>query len=237
MSTFAATLSQVGNKDYYYRSPGMFCNFTGKTLDDFNAIGTLITVPAGAILLREEDPVSQVFVICKGQVKLSCISKEGKTLNCKIAARGDLIGLVGVISNSPSEFTAETLSPTEVKVIPSKDFLAFVRNHPEATMNALSALAAEYKSAHTGTRRLALSGTVAGRVAGLFLDWGHTASDGHGDMRFVMALTHDDLAEFTCSTRETISRTLGQFQKDSLIQIRGANVHILAPDKLAELAA
>ncbi len=237
MSTLAATLSRVGFPDYNYRSPGMFCNFTGTTLDDFNAIGTLITVPAGAILLREEDPVSQVYVICKGQVKLSCISKDGKNLNCKIASTGDLIGLVAVISESPSEFTAETLSPTEVKVIPSKDFLAFVRNHHEATMNALAALAAEYKSAHTGTRRLALSGTVAGRVAGLFLDWGHTASEGDGDMRFVMTLTHDDLAEFTCSTRETISRTLGQFQKDSLIQIRGASVHILAPEKLAELAA
>ncbi len=237
MATLPATLSRVGSSNCQSPSSGMFCNFSGRTLDDFNAIGTLISLPAGAILLREEDPVNQVFVICRGQVKLSCISKEGKTLNCKIAAAGDLVALVSVISDSLSEFTAETLSPTEVKVIPSKDFLAFVRGHHEASMKALSALAAEYKSAHTGARRLALSGTVAGRVAGLFLDWGHTASEGKGDLRFVMTLTHDDLADFTCSTRETISRTLGQFQKDSLIQIRGASVHILAPEKLAELAA
>jgi len=237
MSTLPPTISRVGYSNYNDRSSGMFCNFSGITLDDFNAIGTLITLPAGAILLREEDPVNQVFVIRKGQVKLSCISKEGKTLNCKIAGAGDLIGLVAVISDSLSEFTAETLSPTEVKVIPSKDFLAFVRGHHEASMHALSTLAAEYKSAHTGTRRLALSGTVAGRVAGLFLDWGYTASEGRSDLRFVMTLTHDDLADFTCSTRETISRTLGQFQKDNLILIRGASIHILAPEKLAELAA
>lgn len=237
MATLPATLSRVGCSNCHYRSPGMFCNFSGRTLDNFNTIGTLISLPAGAILLREEDTVNQVFVICKGQVKLSCISKEGKTLNCKIAAAGDVVGLVAVISDSLSEFTAETLSPTEVKVIPSKDFLAFVRGHHEASMNALSALASEYKSAHTGARRLALSGTVAGRVAGLLLDWGYTASEGKSDLRFVMTLTHDDLADFTCSTRETISRTLGQFQKDSLIQIRGASVHILAPEKLAELAA
>jgi CRP/FNR family cyclic AMP-dependent transcriptional regulator len=157
MSTLPPTFSRVGYSNYNDRSSGMFCNFSGITLDDFNAIGTLITLPAGAILLREEDPVNQVFVIRKGQVKLSCISKEGKTLNCKIAGAGDLIGLVAVISDSLSEFTAETLSPTEVKVIPSKDFLAFVRGHQEASMHALSTLAAEYKSAHTGTRRLAHS--------------------------------------------------------------------------------
>jgi CRP/FNR family cyclic AMP-dependent transcriptional regulator len=237
MSSLGTTFSRVGYSNYNYRSCGMFCNFSGSTLDDFNAIGTLITRPAGTILLREEDPVNQVFVIRKGQVKLSCISKEGKTLNCKIAMAGELIGLVAVISDSPSEFTAETLSPTVVKAVPRKDFLAFVRGHHEASMHALSALAAEYKSAHIGARRLALSGTVAGRVAALFLDWGYTASEGRSNLRFVMTLTHDDLADFTCSTRETISRTLGQFQKDNLILIRGASIHILAPEKLAELAA
>ena len=237
MSTIPPAFSRVGYLKYNYRSCGMFCNFSGSTLDDFNSLGTLISLRAGAILLREEDPVNQVFVIRKGQVKLSCISKEGKTLNCKIATAGDLIGLVAVISDSLSEFTAQTLSPTEVKVIPSKDFLAFVRGHHEASMQALSALASEYQSAHTGTRRLALSGTVAGRVAGLFLDWGYMASRDRSDLRFVMTLTHDELADFTCSTRETISRTLGQFQKDNLILIRGASIHILAPEKLAELAA
>jgi hypothetical protein len=30
---------------------------------------------------------------------------------------------------------------------------------------------------------------------------------------------------------------VGRFQKDKLIQIRGAAVHILSPDKLAELVA
>ena len=187
--------------------------------------------------MHEEDAVKQVFVVCSGQVKLSCISKEGKILNCKIALPGDVVGLGAVISNSLSEFTAETLAATDVKVIPRKDFLTFLRSHDEASMNALYSLAAEYKSAHTGARRLALSGTVAGRVAALFLDWGQTASEGKSELRFVLTLTHDDIADFTCSTRETISRTLGKFQKDSLIQIHGSNVHILAPEKLAAISA
>lgn len=228
---------RVGGVSYHFGSGAVFSNFSGSTLDDFNALGTLITVPARSIILREEDSVNQVFVIRQGDVKLSCISKEGKILNCKIATTGDLIGLVAVISDSRSEFTAETLSPTVFKVVSRLDFLAFLREHHEAAMHALSALAAECKSSHIGARRLALSGTVAGRVAGLLLDWGYKASKDKRDLRFVMTLTHDDLADFTCSTRETISRTLGQFQKDSLILIRGTTIHILAPEKLAELAA
>ena len=54
---------------------------------------------------------------------------------------------------------------------------------------------------------------------------------GQKGLRFVMTLTHDDLADFTCSTRETISRTLGQFQKENLILIRGTTILISSPLK------
>jgi len=187
--------------------------------------------------MREEDPANQVFVICRGQVKLSCVSKEGRTLNLKIAVSGEVLGLSAVISGSPFEVTAETMAPTDVSLIPRDDFLAFIRSHGEASLHAAHSLAAEYKSALSGARSLALSGSVAGRVARLLLDWGNAASSDRHETWFNMDLTHEDLADFAGATRETITRTLGRFQKDKLIQIRGVTVHILLPQKLADLAA
>lgn len=133
MLTLPTTPLRGGCSNCQYRSSGMFCDFSGKNLEDFNAIGTQISLPSGAILMREEDPVNQVFIVCSGQVKLSCISKEGKTLNCKIALPGDVVGLGSVISGSVSEFTAETLAPTAVNIIARNDFLAFLRSHAEAS--------------------------------------------------------------------------------------------------------
>ncbi len=220
-----------------HRFPGMFCDFSPKNLADFNTVGRLFSFPAGAILMREEDPANQVFVICRGQVKLSCVSKEGRTLNLKIAVSGEVLGLSAVISGSPFEVTAETMAPTDVSLIPRDDFLAFIRSHGEASLHAAHSLAAEYKSALSGARSLALSGSVAGRVARLLLDWGNAASSDRHETWFNMDLTHEDLADFAGATRETITRTLGRFQKDKLIQIRGVTVHILLPEKLADLAA
>jgi CRP/FNR family cyclic AMP-dependent transcriptional regulator len=134
------------------------------------------------------------------------------------------------------EVTAEALEPVSLKAIRRVEFIPFLERHGEASMHAAKALSDEYKAAYSDARRLALSGSVPGRIAGLLLDWGRSACCGGQEMRFNMVLTHDDLANFAGTSRETVSRTLSMLQKDNLIRIKGAAVHILLPEKLEELA-
>jgi CRP/FNR family cyclic AMP-dependent transcriptional regulator len=142
-----------------------------------------------------------------------------------------------VISGSRFELTAETIEPVQVKKIPRDDVLAFFERHGEASMHAAKALSAEYKSAFVDARRLALAGSAAGRLAGVLLDWGRAASCGRPEMRFTMALTHEDLASLAGTSRETVTRTLSRFKKEKLIEIHGSSLHILSPDRLAQLSA
>lgn len=219
-----------------YRSQRMFCGFAPETLADFNGIGTLTMLPIGATLMREGDPCNRVLVICTGQVMLSCNSASGATMNVKVALAGDVLGLSAAISNGYSEATAVTMQPTFVKVIPRPQFVAFLNRHGEASLHAAQLLAQDYKLAFEGARRLALSSSVAGRLAGLLLDWGRSSSCGKREMAFTMTFSHEALAGFAGTTRETVTRTLGAFQKKELIRIRGTSVRILAEAKLARLA-
>jgi CRP/FNR family transcriptional regulator len=56
-------------------------------------------------------------------------------------------------------------------------------------------------------------------------------------MRFTMALTHEELGSLVGSSRETITRMLGRFRKERLIEVRGSSILILAPARLEQLAA
>ena len=215
----------------------MFCNLSHAALVDFNELGTMIVSPRGSTLFREQDNAENIYVMCKGQVLLSCCSKEGRTLNLKISSDGDVLGLSAVISGTRLEVTATTLSSASMKVMERSEFLRFLERHGEASMQVAKTLSDEYKSAFADARRLALSGSVAGRLASLLLEWGGALSDQDTPMRFNMNLTHDDLANFTGTSRETVTRTLGSFQKQDLIQIKGAVIHIPHPEKLAVLAA
>ena len=41
----------------------------------------------------------------------------------------------------------------------------------------------------------------------------------NGGFRFPLLLTHEEMASMTCTTRETVTRTLGQFRKDGWISV------------------
>jgi CRP/FNR family cyclic AMP-dependent transcriptional regulator len=56
-------------------------------------------------------------------------------------------------------------------------------------------------------------------------------------MRFTMALTHEELANLAGVSRETVTRLLGRFKKEKLIQIRGASMLILSPERMELLTA
>jgi CRP/FNR family cyclic AMP-dependent transcriptional regulator len=237
MATLIGLLKHLDCAQCELRSQRMFCNLTDGALEEFNQLGVKVALSRGAKLFGEGEPSVGVFVICTGQVKLSCTSKDGRTLILKIAMPGDVLGLGAVISGTRYEVTAEAVQPVEVKSIRSGEFLAFLQKHGEASLHAARAMSEEYKAAFFDARRLALSGSAAGRLASVLLDWGRASSCDKTEMRFTMALTHEELANLVGSSRETITRMLGRFKREKLIAIRGASVVILQPGQLERLSA
>ena len=75
-----------------------FCNLDIDALNDFDAIGVSASLQRGVKLFEEQCQSNGVFVICHGRVKLSCTSKQGKTLILRIALPGDVLGLGAVMS-------------------------------------------------------------------------------------------------------------------------------------------
>ena len=194
-----------------------------------------MTLPKGAVLFNEDDTSHGVLVLCSGQVKLSCSSREGKTLILKIAMAGDVLGLGAVMSGTRYEVTAETLEPAVVKNIRPDEFMNFLERHGEASMKAARALSEEYKSAFFDARRLALSPSAAGRLASVLLDLGRAACCDAPEMVFTMALTHEELANMAGTSRETVTRTLGKFQNEKIIDVRGSSIEVLEPQRLLAL--
>ncbi len=226
-----------GCKDCSDRSLRILCDLSGQARSDFEALGMQMRLPRRSVIFQEDDICDAATIICMGQVKLSCTSREGKTHILRIAVPGDLLGLGAAISGTHYELTAETIEPCVVKKIRRSELLAFLERYGQASMLAAKALSEEYKSAFFDARRLALSGSTAGRLAGVLLDWGRAAAGRNGtDMRFTMALTHEELANLAGTSRETVTRALGRFQRDGLIEIHGSSFRVLAPLELESLA-
>ena len=149
----------------------------------------------------------------------------------------EILGISAAMSNSAHETTAEAVELCRVKAIRVSDFLHFLQQFPDASAEATNCLLREYRVVLNNVCRLALPNTVAGRLASLLLEWFEAPrATTSNDRRFIVALTQEEIASMTNTSRETVSRILHQFQQDKLIRIKGASVTILQPQALELLA-
>jgi CRP/FNR family transcriptional regulator, cyclic AMP receptor protein len=221
--------------DCQHRTLRLFCNLSEAAVTRLDEIGVPMSLPGRAILFEETAPASEIFVVCEGQLKLSTTSKDGRTMILRLAGPGDVLGLSATLGDLPHEVTAETIEPSHFKSVHKQDFLDFLETYSEAGHRAAKSLAKEYHEVFLDARRLALSGSAAGRLAQLLTEWAHTAACGRPELRFTMALTHEELASMAGTSRETVTRLLNQFERDHLITRRGSSLTITDPTGLSDL--
>lgn len=201
-----------------------------------DAIAEPVKLPAHAIVYTEQEKAHSVFIICKGQLKVSTMSREGRIMIVKLAVAGDILELSAVLNKVPHEVTAETLEPTLLKRIRNTDFVNFLDTYREVGGKTSMVIAREYREVFLDARRLALSGSAAGKLARLLLDWAQGSSCGADGLEFTMALIHEDLASLAGISRDTVTRLLNQFEREDLILRQGKSLRILQQAKLSELS-
>jgi CRP/FNR family cyclic AMP-dependent transcriptional regulator len=208
------------------RASGFFCQLSAAALKDFNSAKTPATYPAGALLFLEKQDPRAVFVLCAGHVKLSISSSAGKLLILRIAKPGEILGLMAAISGSPYEVTAETLYPCQVAYVRRDDFLRFVGKYPEVYRGVVKQLTTLYSGACEQLRTVGLSASAPEKLARLLLDWSTETNDTKQSTQIKLPLTHEEIAEFIGTTRETVTRTLSEFKSRHLVSLEGSTLMI-----------
>ena len=208
------------------RSTGFFCQLSPGAMKDFNAVKSPATYPGGAVLFLEKQDPRGVFGLCGGEVKLSISSSSGKTMILKIAKAGEILGLMATMTGSPYEVTAETLHPCQVAFIRRDDFLRFVAKHPEAYQGVVKQLTTLYSGACEQLRTVGLSASAPEKLARLLLEWSNETEETKQGTPVKMPLTHEEIAEFIGTTRETVTRTLSNFKSRQLVALHGSTLLI-----------
>jgi CRP/FNR family transcriptional regulator, cyclic AMP receptor protein len=215
-----------------------FDNLPAAAQAQFQAMAMESNYVRGTRLFAEDEAPKSIFILQSGRVKLSLTAQEGKTVILRIAGAGDLLGLSAVLAGATHEVTAEVIEPCRATVIRASDFVAFLRTHPEASMEAIRCILNEYQATFSNMCRLALPTTVAGRLAKLLLEWrNNRAKTGETPERLTVALTHEEIAGMTNTSRETVSRVLQQFQREKYIAMKGVSLTLLQPQALQQLAS
>jgi len=75
-------------------------------------------------------------------------------------------------------------------------------------------------------RTLGLTSSANEKLARLLLDWSAQGTETKQGTEIKFPLTHEEIAAFIGTTRETVTRTLSEFKDRHLVAQRGATLRI-----------
>jgi CRP/FNR family transcriptional regulator len=203
-----------------------FAGLADATMAELNLIKHTSSYPEGAVVLLEGQSPRGVYIVCQGRVKLMTTNADGKTMIVKIARPGEVLGLQAVVTGGAYELTAETLQPSQLAFVARDQFLRFLRTHGDACLRATQHLSRDCDAAYDVIRSIGLCHSVPGKLARLLLQWSGEGRTSGGVVRMKIALTHEEMAQLIGSSRETVTRILGDFRRRGVVELHGATMVI-----------
>ncbi len=209
------------------RADHIFCDLPDAAVRSFDQIKYATAYPKGAVLFVEGQAPRGIFVLCKGRVKLSICSTDGKTLILKIADAGEVLGLSSAVRGKTYELTAETVDPCQVNFVKRDDFMRFLKEHADACLRVAEQLSEKYNSACREIRALGLSHSASEKLAKLLLNWSAKNDEAaKQEPRIKLALTHEEIGQMIGTSRETVTRLFAEMKNQHIVEAKGSTLVI-----------
>jgi CRP-like cAMP-binding protein len=186
-------------------------------------------LPAGTVLFKDGDTGKQMFVIQKGNIKISKqIGDQKKTL--AILPAGEFFGEMAILNNEPRMATATVVEDCLLLVIDSKTFESMIRGNAEISLRMIKKLSERLKEADEQIENLLIKDNNSKVISTLAKMGENEGTQTEGGI--VVKATTKNLSLKTGLDQDTISEILNKVIKAKLISIQSDSIIISDVTKL-----
>jgi CRP-like cAMP-binding protein len=179
----------------------------------------------GELLFKEGEPVTGMYFIYTGLVKVHKKWSEDKELILRFAKNGAIAGHRGLGKDTIYPVSATALAPTDVCFVDLDFFIATLKVNPEYLFELMMFFAAELKESERKMRNLAHMNSK-GRVCQTLLtlqDKFGTDANGSIDID----ISRQDLASYSGTTYETLFKMLNELSDENILKFDNKKITIL----------
>jgi CRP-like cAMP-binding protein len=210
----------------------LFAELTREDLAELAASARVRRYVKDQIIFGQGDPGTHLYVVASGRVAVGASSVDGRFLAYHTFGPAEVFGEFAVLDGQPRSADAIALEPSELLLLSGADFLRCLRSHPDVTIRLLLVMIRRIRDTNEQAIVIAFS-PVSERLAKALLDLAETRAGGVGQNRTrTFRVTQTELATQIGATRETVNRSLSDFEAQGLIRSQRGQVTIISPDGL-----
>jgi CRP/FNR family cyclic AMP-dependent transcriptional regulator len=178
------------------------------------------------IILAEEEG-DALFLINTGQVKVSIVSEDGREVILSLLGEGAVFGELALLDEKPRSANVVAMSDAELYMLHRSDFLKLLYRVPKIAITLLAELATRLRKTDRKIEGLALL-DVTSRISETLLQLADEQGEEHSEgLHIPNRPTHQQLANMSGTTRETVSRVLKRLEAQGYIVCKGRTITIL----------
>ena len=196
----------------------------------------MVSYPRKTKLIQQGSPVSGIFFIYSGKVKVYMEGRNGSEQIIRFAKDGHILGHRGYTGGKLYNISVSTLEDSVFCFFEKDFFLKLIAENHKLTYDLLFFYAEELRHTDDRLRKMAelsLKERVADAILMILNCFGT-----EGDTKtLAYTISRIDLAKLTGSVPDVISRQLADLAKSGIINLKGKKIEVPDLEKLKEAAS
>lgn len=211
--------AELPYKREFLREIDIFRDLAGDDLLWLEQTTRMTTVRKGQVLYHQEDTAEGLFLLKQGRVRLSRLSASGKKLELALLEPGTFFGEMPLLGERMRQASAEAVEDSLVCVMSQADIERLVLRSPRVALRMLEVVGHRLAASEARLEDLAYR-SVPARLASVLLRLGRERDD------LIEGLTHQDLGDMVGAYRETVTKTLDEFQAAGCVELARRRIRL-----------
>lgn len=178
------------------------------------------------VVFLEGDPGDSFYLVLVGEIRIYKLSPDGREKTLALIGVGDFFGEMALLDQKLRSASAETTIKTSLGVIHREHFTQLIYQYPGIALKLIVQLGERLRLANYQIESLVFK-DVRERVIQFLLQYA-AESDGDAPVPLKKRVTHQEIANLVGTSRETVTRILGQLQEEGYISTKGRMIYIEA---------
>lgn len=175
----------------------------------------------GEYVIYEGDEGNELFIIIEGLVKITKLNEDGREKILTTLGEGEFFGELALVDGAPRSATVQTKSACIMYSLARNEFMNLLKQAPEVCLSIITVLARRLREANIQIEDMTFKDARSKLISLLYelaTKYGSptTPSD---KVRLQHKFTHQELADMISSSRETVSRLMGNLLEEGFIEM------------------
>ncbi len=197
----------------------IFRDLTQDEMEKINKMVRMVTCKKGYIFYHPEEEAEVLFLLKRGKVQVYTLTSEGKRLIIETISPGTFFGEMPLTAQSMHQAFAEAAEDSLICVLSRGDMERLLLEKPQVALRLVDSLSRRLEETRTRLEETTFRNAVA-RVSRAILRLVQGTSELSG-------MTHQELADTTGLSRETVTKVLNRLQTQELMELGKKKIVIL----------